>query len=99
MCGTRATRIGIKKFSVVGIFTVMFLKHLNSILKNFATGTEIFFAALASFIFFHIPIDAQTIASTLIIWSSLYIYATNPIRSNVQSVTEDEENLLQNDNK
>ena len=82
---------------VVGIFTVMFLKHLNSILKNFAAGIEIGGTAVASFVFFHVPLNTQTILSVMLIWLSLYIYAKYPVKNQIEknSTSEDKELLLE----
>jgi len=66
--------------AVIGITTVMFLKHLNSVLKTIAAACELFFAASLSYLFFGIPIEMGTIISVCIIWMSLYIYAVNPIK-------------------
>jgi len=65
---------------VIGITTSMFLKHLNAILKNFAAALELLFLPIAGFFFFGYPINVQTVMSIILIWTSMYIYAKNPIQ-------------------
>lgn len=65
----------------IGITTSMFLKHLNAILKNFASALELLITTVASFVIFGIPINAQTVISIIIIWLSMYMYAMNPIQT------------------
>ena len=64
----------------IGITTSMFLKHLNAILKNFASALELLITTIASFLIFGVAINAQTIISIIIIWLSMYMYARNPIQ-------------------
>ena len=66
----------------IGITTSMFLKHLNAILKNYASALELLVTTIASFVFFGIPINTQTVVSIILIWTSMYIYAKNPIQTN-----------------
>ena len=57
-----------------------FLKHLNAILKNFAAALELLFMPIAGFFFFGYAINIQTVLSIVLIWTSMYIYAKNPIQ-------------------
>ena len=56
------------------------MKHLNAILKNFAAALELLFMPIAGFLFFGFPINFQTVLSLVLIWTSMYIYARNPIQ-------------------
>ena len=67
----------------------MFLKHLNSILKNFAGAIELFFTTAFSYILFNVAIDTSTTVSVLLIWISLYIYAKNPLKT--AEISKDDE--------
>ena len=73
-----------------------FLKHLNAILKNFAAALELLFLPIAGFFLFGLPINLQTVISIVLIWTSMYIYATNPIQENKPNEkVSDKEALLQ----
>ena len=80
----------------IGITTSMFLKHLNAILKNFASALELLVTTIASFLVFGIPINTQTIVSIILIWASMYIYAKNPIQTNTVK-RADKEPLIKSD--
>ena len=75
----------------------MFLKYLNAVLKNFASALELFFTTVASFLFFQIEIDTQTIISIVLIWISLYVYALQPIAAKKSEKEEEETELISED--
>ena len=72
----------------------MFLKHLNAVIKNFASALELFFTTVASFIFFQIAINVQTIISIILIWVSLYVYAMQPISEKTKDDEPEKAELL-----
>lgn len=63
----------------IGIITSLFLKHLNSILKTFASALELMFTAILSLIIFGIPIDIYTAVAILIVSGASFIYSQNPV--------------------
>ena len=62
-----------------GIFTSLFLKNFNSILKIFASALELVITAVVCMLLFAIPIDAFTMLAILIVSVATYIYAQNPM--------------------
>ena len=76
---------------MIGITTAMFLKHLNAILKNFAAALELLFLPIAGLFFFGIPINIQTVISIVLIWTSMYIYATKPIKDDKPKLKDEKE--------
>ncbi|XP_041469047.1 UDP-galactose transporter senju-like [Lytechinus variegatus] len=65
--------------AAMGIVTAIFLKTLNSIVKNFATALEVIMASLLSWIFFGIPVNLFTAIAILVILISIYVYSRNPL--------------------
>ena len=65
--------------AAAGITASLFLKHLNSIVKTFATALEIVGSAVAAWVVLGIPITAQTMLAICIICSAIFIYAKNPV--------------------
>ena len=65
--------------AAMGITTALFLKSLNSIVKNFATALEVVVTAILSWIVFGIPIGPLTVVAMVIIIVSIYIYSNNPL--------------------
>ena len=65
--------------SIIGVVTSVFLKHLNSIVKVFASAFELAFTALLSWIIFGIPINVPTFLAIVIVSVAMYIYTANPV--------------------
>lgn len=63
----------------IGITTSFFLKHMNSIIKNFASAPELVFTAILCRILFNIPIYLNTIVSIAIVSTAVFIYSQNPV--------------------
>jgi len=63
----------------VGIVTSFFLKHMNSILKTFASSLELVFTAVLSYVFFAIPIYLNTFVAITIVSLAVYLYSCNPV--------------------
>lgn len=71
--------------AAIGIVTSFFLRYLNSILKTFASGLELVFTAVLSWILFSIPIYMNTIVSIFVVTVATIIYSQNPV-NNTKSV-------------
>lgn len=65
--------------AAMGIVTAIFLKMLNSIIKNFATALEVIMTSLFSWIFFGIPINLFTMIAMVVILISVCVYSSNPL--------------------
>lgn len=63
----------------IGITTSFFLKHMNSIIKTFASAPELVLTAILCRILFNIPIYLNTIASIAIVSSAVFIYSQSPV--------------------
>lgn len=68
---------------LIGIVTSFFLKHLNSILKTFASAIELMFTAVLSYIIFGLPIYLNTILAILLVSISIYLYSQSPVINTV----------------
>ncbi|XP_022257365.1 CMP-sialic acid transporter 1-like, partial [Limulus polyphemus] len=73
-----------------GIITSVFLKNLNSILKNFASALELAFTAVLCWVIFGIAIDIFTILSIAIVSYATFMYSQNPVVNTVRADTKDE---------
>ena len=65
--------------AAIGIVTSFFLKHMNSILKTFASALELLFTAVLCYILFSIPIYLNTLLAIGIVSFSTYLYSQNPV--------------------
>lgn len=85
----------------VGIVTSFFLKHMNSILKTFASALELVFTAVLSYVFFAIPIYMNTLIAITIVSFAVYLYSqcpvVNPILPTHRADITEKRNLLQAD--
>lgn len=63
----------------VGIVTSFFLKHMNSILKTFASALELVFTAILSYALFRIPIYLNTFLAISIVSYAVYLYSQSPV--------------------
>eukprot|EP00053_Salpingoeca_punica_P008106 m.73386 g.73386 ORF g.73386 m.73386 type:complete len:333 (+) comp14454_c0_seq2:195-1193(+) len=66
--------------AAMGIVTSLFLKHLNSLLKTFASALELFFTAIFAWILFGIPLDTKTFVAMSFVSVAIYIYAHKPVK-------------------
>ena len=74
----------------------MFLKHLDSILKNYAAGIELCTVAIASNLFFDVPLTFGTIIGIFLIILASWIYAKAPVSKEPENIEEtDEKKVLQ----
>ena len=69
----------------------MFLKHLDSILKNYAAGIELCTVAIASNLFFDVPLTFGTIIGIFLIILASWIYAKAPVSKEPEKVDENDE--------
>lgn len=65
--------------AAIGITTSFFLRHLNSILKTYASALELSFAAILCYFLFNIPVHLNTVLSIVIVSLAIYLYTLNPI--------------------
>lgn len=65
--------------AAIGITTSFFLRHLNSILKTYASALELCFTAILCYILFNIPIHLNTILSITIVSIAIYLYTLSPV--------------------
>ena len=73
----------------------MFLKHLDSILKNYAAGIELCTVAIASNLFFDVPLTFGTIIGIFLIILASWIYAKAPVSKKPENLQEiDEKKIL-----
>lgn len=86
----------------VGIVTSFFLKHMNSILKTFASALELVFTALFSYLLFGIPIYLNTALAITIVSAAVYLYSRNPVNNSALPLNRkhsvERKNLLDDDN-
>ncbi|XP_072164984.1 UDP-galactose transporter senju-like [Diadema setosum] len=66
--------------AAMGISTAVFLKSLNSIVKNFANGLELVITALLTWLLFGIPITKCTVVAMVLILTAIHLYSTNPVK-------------------
>uniref|UniRef100_A0A336M608 CSON011419 protein n=1 Tax=Culicoides sonorensis TaxID=179676 RepID=A0A336M608_CULSO len=66
----------------IGIVTSFFLKHMNSILKTFASALELTFTAVLSYFFLKIPLNLSAVISIIIVCFAIYFYSKSPVTSN-----------------
>ena len=72
------------------------MKHLDSILKNYAAGIELCTVAIASNLFFDVPLTFGTIIGIFLIILASWIYAKAPVSKEPQNPKEiDEKEILQ----
>lgn len=64
---------------LIGITTSFFLKHMNSIIKTFASAPELVLTSILCRILFNIPIYLNTIASITIVSTAVFIYSQSPV--------------------
>lgn len=67
--------------ALVGIITSFFLQKFNSILKVFAGALELICTAVISYLFFRIPVLANTIVSIFVVSVAIALYTFYPVRS------------------
>ncbi|XP_012281061.1 UDP-galactose transporter senju [Orussus abietinus] len=84
--------------AAIGIVTSFFLRHLNSILKTFASALELVFTAVLCWIIFGIPLDANTIIAIAIVSYSIVLYSQSPVQ-NVQQNSAVELDIQSEDRK
>ncbi|OAD61434.1 CMP-sialic acid transporter 1 [Eufriesea mexicana] len=73
--------------TAIGIITSFFLKHLNSILKTFASALELIFTAILCWIIFSIPIHLNTILSIVLVSYAVVLYLQNPVTARTKEYT------------
>lgn len=72
----------------MGLCTSFFLRYLDSIMKNFASGLELIFTPLLAKAFFGIPISYSIVLSVMLILIAIYLYSRNPVKNKVRCVSE-----------
>ena len=73
----------------------MFLKHLDSILKIYAVGIELCTVAIASNLFFDVPLTFGTIVGIFLIILASWIYARAPVSKEPENSQKiDEKKIL-----
>lgn len=67
--------------TLIGITVSLFLRHMNSILKIFASATGMLFSAVFSLLIFGIPIGINKMISICFILVALYLYSSDPVKN------------------
>ncbi len=65
--------------AAMGLVTSVFLKHLNSILKNFASALELMLTMVLSWAIFGIQVTIFGILSTTSVVFAVQLYSRNPV--------------------
>eukprot|EP01135_Chromosphaera_perkinsii_P004148 Nk52_evm55s270 gene=Nk52_evmTU55s270 len=65
--------------ALIGITTSLLLKHLNSIVKVYASAAELMITAVAAYFLFGITIDVYTVIAIGMVSYAIFSYTLNPV--------------------